>query len=166
MAILKRENVKYFCVHCSASRWGDANAIDDWHKSRGWSGIGYNTVILNGYRDSSMRYNPKLDGKIEPGRPENQVGAHCAAGGMNFKSLSVCLIGIPGVDKYPTDAQYGALIHHLATKCIQYNRNPLTAVTQHGVWDKKKPFCASINLIILKARVVLKIREMKKQSKL
>ena len=35
-------------VHCSATREGqdiDAATIDEWHKARGWSGIGYHYVI-------------------------------------------------------------------------------------------------------------------------
>lgn len=40
-----------------------AREIDVMHKARGWSGIGYHTVI-------------RLDGRIERGRDERRVGAH------------------------------------------------------------------------------------------
>ena len=77
-------------IHCSASRFGDAAAIRSWHKARGWADIGYHAVILNGYRDGGMHFKAKLDGKIEPGRPESKQGAHCAAQGMNRKALGKC----------------------------------------------------------------------------
>jgi len=81
-------------VHCSATREGqdiDAATIDEWHKARGWSGIGYHYVI-------------KLDGLIEYGRMLDTVGAHCK--GHNSKSIGICYIG--GVEedgKTPKDTR-------------------------------------------------------------
>ena len=54
-------------IHCSATVEGKAfyaKDIDKWHKARGWKGIGYHYVI-------------DLDGKVEKGRPVEQIGAHC-----------------------------------------------------------------------------------------
>ncbi len=164
MDYLNPKNIKYLCVHCSASRWGDKEAINTWHKERGFAMIGYHEVILNGYRTSAMRYDSKIDGLVEFGRPSTVVGAHCAAGGLNYKSLGFCLIGIPGFDKYPTPLQYDALVTRLARRCIQYNLNPIFAITQHSVWEKSKPLCASVKLLILKARVALKVKELKKNK--
>lgn len=68
-------------VHCSATPEGKeyhASDIDRWHRARGWKCIGYHYVI-------------DLDGKIEKGRPDSQVGAHCA--GLNSYSIGVCYIG-------------------------------------------------------------------------
>jgi N-acetylmuramoyl-L-alanine amidase len=132
-------------VHCSASRWGDARAIDRWHRSRGWSGIGYHAVILNGRRHASLDYNPRIDGKIEPGRPENVEGAHCLAGGMNDCALGVCLIGTPGWDDYATGKQIDALVHYLTVKCAQYGI-PVQAITQHSDHEPGKPHCASLDM--------------------
>lgn len=132
-------------VHESASRYGDAALIRRWHKSQGWSDIGYHTVILNGRRDNPYTYKAKLDGKIEPGRAENKLGAHCAADGMNAKALGVCLIGIPGRDGYPTKAQKSALVHYLAVKCKQYGI-PVSAITQHSDHEPAKPLCASLDM--------------------
>jgi N-acetylmuramoyl-L-alanine amidase len=136
---------KAIVIHESASRWGDAKTIDQWHKARSFSGIGYHAVILSGRRDSSLKYNPKLDGKIEPGRSENVTGAHCSAKGMNSKSLGVCLIGMPGFDGYPTKKQMGALVHYLAVKCKQYGISP-QQIYQHSDFDKSKPLCANFQL--------------------
>ena len=35
-------------IHQSDSAFGNAAVIDEWHRERGWSGIGYHWVILNG----------------------------------------------------------------------------------------------------------------------
>lgn len=71
-------------VHCSATPEGrdiSAATIDEWHKERGWSGIGYHFVV-------------KLDGSIEYGRMVDEIGAHCK--GQNSTSIGICYIG--GVD--------------------------------------------------------------------
>lgn len=68
-------------VHCSASRAGadfSAADIDRWHRARGWKGIGYHYVV-------------RLDGAIEKGRDEAEVGAHCT--GHNRNSIGICYIG-------------------------------------------------------------------------
>jgi N-acetylmuramoyl-L-alanine amidase len=72
-------------IHCSATKEGKsfyAKDIDKWHKARGWKGIGYHYVI-------------DLDGKIEKGRSEDQIGSHCV--GHNKNSIGICYIG--GLDK-------------------------------------------------------------------
>lgn len=68
-------------IHCSATQAKadiGAKEIRKWHKDKGGSDIGYHAVI-------------RRDGTIEPGRPENQVGAHVA--GHNTDNLGVCLVG-------------------------------------------------------------------------
>ena len=74
-------------IHCSATPKGvDYNAadIDRWHKKRGFRKIGYHYVI-------------KIDGKIEKGREENEMGAHCL--GQNMESIGICYIGGLSEDK-------------------------------------------------------------------
>lgn len=82
-------------IHCSDSPYGDRDTIDRWHKSRGWTGIGYHYVILNGYPDQeSLRLKRPLfarDGELQVGRQEVEVGAHVR--GKNVASIGVCLIG-------------------------------------------------------------------------
>jgi len=163
--------------HVSASTWGDADAIDSWHKQRGWSGIGYHDVVLNGRRGSGSRYDQVLDGKIEPGRDRAVKGAHCLADGMNQVTLGVCCIGNPGwrVEgapmmpfgplgrvcrrEYMTRRQFAALVHLLSTRCAQYGLDPRGAfnfegkthdvISQHSDHDRGKPLCASLNTRIL-----------------
>ena len=68
-------------IHCSAVRpdqTSSAKDIDNWHKDRGFNGIGYHYVI-------------RRDGTIELGRPEWKVGAHCIP--YNAHSIGVCYEG-------------------------------------------------------------------------
>ena len=82
--------IKKLILHCSDSDFGDAVLIDKWHKERGWKGIGYHYVILNGCR-SKDNYKKEDDGLIETGRPIEEAGSHCA--GENGDSIGVCLVG-------------------------------------------------------------------------
>lgn len=98
---MKIENI---FIHCSDSPFGNVLMIDEWHKERGWKGIGYQLVILNGYPFSTGKdaYWKFLDGMPCPGRSldanawlgADEVGAH--AYGYNRKSVGICLIGLPG----------------------------------------------------------------------
>ena len=81
-----KRTIKEIIVHCSATPEGEDFTVDDirrWHKSQGWSDIGYHYVI---YRD----------GTIVNGRDVNIIGAHCNKGGHNTYSIGICYIG--GVD--------------------------------------------------------------------
>ena len=92
MAYLANKNVDAIVIHCTASREGvdlHASDIDKMHKDKGWAGIGYHYVIT-------------LDGKIEKGRPVNQVGAHANTKGLsgkpyNYHSVGIAYVG--GLDK-------------------------------------------------------------------
>ena len=83
-------------VHCSANRAGSAlrmTDIDSYHRSLGWIGCGYHYVI-------------PTDGTIEPGRPDEMVGAHCK--NHNRHSIGVCYIGGLSKDGKPADTRTDA----------------------------------------------------------
>lgn len=68
-------------VHCAATPEGKnfkAADIDRWHRERKMKCIGYHYVV-------------DLDGTVEPGRPESEIGAHCL--GHNQNSIGVCYVG-------------------------------------------------------------------------
>lgn len=70
-------------VHCAATQpisQKDVGAaqIDDWHKARGWNGIGYHYVI-------------QRSGAIQTGRPEDAQGAHVQ--GHNEDTIGICMVG-------------------------------------------------------------------------
>ncbi len=52
--------------------------IDQWHKDRGWDGIGYHWVIEG-------------DGELKVGRPFTKQGAHVS--GHNDHCWGICLVG-------------------------------------------------------------------------
>lgn len=87
---MTRRRTEYIVVHCSATGPDSdigADEIDDMHKRRGWSGIGYHAVI-------------RRDGEIEFGRHFDAVGAHVQ--GQNMRSVGICLVG--GLDANKTPA--------------------------------------------------------------
>jgi N-acetylmuramoyl-L-alanine amidase len=81
MAWLDPSKVKYLVVHCADTTVNmdiGAKEINEWHKARGWDGIGYHYVI-------------RRNGKIENGRALTVRGAHVE--GYNGQSIGVCLVG-------------------------------------------------------------------------
>jgi N-acetyl-anhydromuramyl-L-alanine amidase AmpD len=81
-------------IHHSASDDVSAPEIHQWHRDRGYSGIGYHFVI--------RKY-----GTIERGRPIDKIGAH--AGEANNDSIGVCLAG-NFVSREPEIEQIQALL--------------------------------------------------------
>lgn len=70
-------------VHWSATYINQnigAEEIDQWHKARDFSGIGYHYVI-------------RRDGSLQRGRPLNEIGAHAKTGDHNNFSVGICLVG-------------------------------------------------------------------------
>lgn len=84
-------------LHCAATPEGKdytVAQIDQWHRARGFKGIGYHFVI---YRD----------GSVHPGRAVERAGAHCT--GQNANSIGVCYIGGVKADgKTPKDTRTAA----------------------------------------------------------
>lgn len=79
--------------HCSATKEGQhftAADIDRWHRERGFRCIGYHYVVL-------------LDGTIEKGRSDWQIGAHVK--GHNKDSIGVCYIGGLDANGKPKDTR-------------------------------------------------------------
>ena len=97
---------EFIVWHCSASPYGTAGTIRNWHLKRGWRDIGYHGVVLNGFLTredfGAGRRIGWLEGGFEVGRvwdgdgflEQSEVGAH--AYGMNRTSLGLCLIGENG----------------------------------------------------------------------
>lgn len=93
--------ITHIVVHCTATREHQdfcASDIDDWHKQRGWAGIGYHYVV-------------KLDGTIQRGRPEVKRGAHVK--GHNTHSIGVVYVGGLDKNRTPKDTRTDAQKHSL-----------------------------------------------------
>lgn len=152
---------KFIIIHDSASPFGDLLTINQWHKERGFkwvnprSGVevsaGYHYLIYNGFLQGGSKYNQLYDGLIVPARPEHVEGAHCRSGGMNKKSLGVCLVG----DESFSESQLYALRLLVFGLCSKYKID-LKNILGHKEVDKKKQ---DPRLDLVKLRSVLEITE-------
>ena len=89
----RRSSTEYIALHHAEASKCTAQQIDDWHKSNGWSGIGYHFFV-------------RKDGTIYRGRPIWAVGAHVQ--GMNSKSIGICAEGAYMTETMP-EAQKRAI---------------------------------------------------------
>ena len=121
-------------IHCSATPEGKdftAQQIDQWHRQRGFSCIGYHFVI---YRD----------GSIHKGRPIEQVGAHTT--GQNANSIGICYIGGCAADgKTPKDTRTEAQKKSLV-RLITELRRRFPNVSIHGHNEFAAKACPSFNV--------------------
>lgn len=79
-------------IHCSETRDDQditAKDVDNWHKQRGWDGIGYHFFI-------------RRNGTIQLGRPIKKVGAHCK--NHNANSIGICYAG--GLSRVDGEKRY------------------------------------------------------------
>ena len=88
------------------------DAIDRFHKSKGWGKIGYHYLI-------------EPDGEVKQGRKDTEYGAHCKENLMNYRSIGICLTGNFDIEE-PTKKQKEALLELLNKKQAEY-----------GIPDKK-----------------------------
>lgn len=119
--------IEEIIIHCSDTEEGldyKANDIDDWHRDRGFEGIGYHYVV-------------DLDGTIELGRDLQRAGAHVKD--HNYSSIGICYIG--GRDSNGeaadtrTDAQKQALRNLLQVLLSVW---PHAHISGHRDWTKSK----------------------------
>jgi N-acetylmuramoyl-L-alanine amidase len=127
-----KRKINKIIIHCSATTPSmdvDANTIDEWHKQRGWSGIGYHFFI-------------KRDGKIEFGRPLDQSGAHTK--GHNQNSIGVCYAG--GVDSKmcPEDNRTSEQIASFLL-LLRFLKNTFPKAIIHGHRDFSPKACPSFD---------------------
>lgn len=120
-------------LHCSATKEGQnfkAKDIDAWHKQRGFKGIGYHYVI-------------DLDGTVETGRPEDEIGAHCL--NHNARSIGICYIGGLGTTGKAKDTrtpqQKAALVKLVADLKLKY---PNATVHGHNEFANKACPCFTV----------------------
>lgn len=116
-------NPEYIVIHHSETRDGgtkDWDAIRRYHKDvKGWRDIGYHYGIEQVGEELTIQY----------GRTPETVGAHCNEGGMNTKSLGICVVGNFD-NKPPTEAILEVL--RVLVKSIQDEHNiPANRVLGH-----------------------------------
>ena len=125
--------IDYIVIHCSATVKGKnfkAADIDRWHRQRGFNKIGYHYVI-------------DLDGTVEVGRPEDEVGAHVQ--GHNSRSIGICYIGGLDNDLKPLDTrtpEQKAALKKLVMDLL--SRYPNAKVVGHYYFSKKACPCFDV----------------------
>jgi hypothetical protein len=135
----RNKKIKGLVLHCSASSFGSATLIKDWHvKGNGWSDIGYTMVVCNGKVENNT-YMPFMDGAIEWGRDIDRDGAHT----RGFNDLeSICFIGLSGGFTINQLEAGRRVILHLIEKHGLDEKN----IYGHSDLDDKKPFCPGIDV--------------------
>jgi N-acetylmuramoyl-L-alanine amidase len=125
--------INLIVIHCSATKEGKdfkAKDIDKWHKERGFKKIGYHYVI-------------DLDGTIERGRQDSEIGAHCT--GHNKNSIGICYIGGLDKDGKPKDTrtkeQKEALWDLLRILLTKY---PKAQIHGHNTFSNKDCPCFNV----------------------
>jgi len=119
-------------IHCSATppnMYVDAKLVDDWHKQRGWSGIGYHFFI-------------KRDGQIELGRPLEKQGAHVK--NHNKGSIGICYAGGVDEDMCPEDNRTSAQIASFLS-LLRLLKNIFPEATIYGHRDFSTKSCPSFD---------------------
>jgi hypothetical protein len=138
--------IKKIIIHCSASSWGSATVINQWHLQRGWNGIGYHYVINNGYPDATKKYYAGWDGKLEKGRDEEKIGAHCK--GQNKDSLGICLVGLHRFSPKQLFITLPGLLKILLKK---YNLKPKDV---HGHCEYSSKTCPNIDIVNIRSLII------------
>lgn len=121
--VTRSKPTQYIILHHAAANASPEN-IHEYHKSLGWTGIGYNLYV-------------RKTGQIYEGRPLDKVGAHCV--GYNDKSVGICFEG-NFEQEYMTQTQIDA-----GRKALAYVRAlyPNAKVVQHK--DLAQTACAGKN---------------------
>ena len=111
-------------IHCSASDHPDHDSvkvIDEWHRERGWNGVGYHYVIVK-------------SGDIEVGRPLEVTPA--AQRGNNSGTIAICVTGL-----HHFSAQQA---HSLLELCMDIDdayKEIIAPVTFHGHCEVANKLC-------------------------
>ncbi|MCK4846073.1 MAG: N-acetylmuramoyl-L-alanine amidase [Deltaproteobacteria bacterium] len=129
-------------LHCSDSDFGDKDLIDGWHSARGWDGIGYHYVILNGH-PSDAPYRRSEDGVIEIGRDVDEIGAHCY--GENKDSIGISLVG----RNHFTPLQLFVALPLLLSALLKEHGLGVKDIFGHGEFNSKKT-CPNMDMKVFR----------------
>jgi len=118
-----KRSVNRVFIHCSASdnpKHDDVKVIEEWHKQRGFNGVGYHYFI-------------QANGNIQEGR--NIEITPAAQVGYNADSIAICLHGLEGF----TEKQFQAL----RLLCAEINK--VCDVTFHGHCEVSTKTCPNFD---------------------
>lgn len=123
-------------VHCTATPAGrdvTASDVDRYHRLRGFRCIGYHYLV-------------RLDGTVEKGRPEQEIGAHCKD--HNSQSIGVAYSGGVKADGVtPMDTRTQAQRLSLRRLLVELRgRYPDAKIRSHRDFAQKA--CPSFNATV------------------
>jgi N-acetylmuramoyl-L-alanine amidase len=127
-----KRKINKIIIHCSATPPDmdvDADRVDEWHRQRGWSGIGYHFFI-------------KRNGQIEIGRPLEKSGAHTK--GHNKNSIGICYAGGLNSEMCPEDNRTNAQIASLLS-LLRLLKNIFPDASIHGHRDFSIKSCPNFD---------------------
>jgi N-acetylmuramoyl-L-alanine amidase len=117
----------------------DVDTVRGWHRNNGWDDIGYHHYI-------------RRSGQHQLGRSEEYQGAHCADGGMNTRSIGVCLEGHFDYQT-PTRTQLLTLINLIANICERYAILPESVIGHREAGSKKSCPGRRMNMTAIRERL-------------
>lgn len=156
--LIKTNYPQYIIIHHTAGVKDTFKSVKVYHISKGWGDIGYHYFI-------------DRDGIEHVGREEDEVGTHCIADGMNFKSIGICLSGNFETEK-PTEKQLATMNNILYRVQGTYDI-PDTNILYHGQVKGASTLCCGKHLITyldnrkrtIIIRLALKVIELLKKLK-
>ena len=126
-------------IHCSASpRHYTREHVDEWHRERGWDGIGYHYVIQDG-------------GFTRKGRRDDENGAHARR--YNRCSLGICVMCDPRNGHPESQEQWRALVYLVSDLCLAYDLPPVLVLGHCEVDPDNKPDCPGFSMAALRDEV-------------
>ena len=118
----KKKKFRGIVIHCSDSAFGNAQSIEDYHKSKGWDDIGYHACISNGWIEDDI-YVEFMDGEVEIGRDWDLNGAHAKGYNDYFGLLLI------GIDKF-TDKQFAKMLK-VCSAMQKRDKFPISEIKGH-----------------------------------
>jgi len=125
---------EYLIIHHSATARDTTTfeAVKAGHIKKGWGDIGYHFFIT-------------ADGVLHEGRGQDQIGAHCIADRMNYRSLGICLAGNFEIEQ-PTEKQLETL-KGIVNQLKEIYKIPAENVLGHREVENASTLCPGSHLM-------------------
>ena len=152
----KRSTWRYIVIHHSATRKGNANIMDRYHRNRRRmsNGLAYHFVIDNG--QSGTR-----DGEVEEGKRWSRqiAGGHSRQGWLNNSGIGICLVGNFN-RQHPSRKQMESLVK-LVDRLRKAHGIPVNCIKGHGEFGGERTECPGRHFSMERFRQRLRERDVR-----
>ena len=128
-------SITMIVLHCSGIKpyqHQDIKRIDEYHRKKGWKGVGYHEYV-------------RRDGTVQHGRPIWEVGAHVV--GHNKHSIGICYEGGLDAKGEKADTRTPEQVRTLRKLVERYHAYfPHAVIVGHHDLDSTKP-CPCFDLV-------------------